>query len=147
MVTCYETTAPLDTFFEEMVVTMDIPGVIGYHSGIPDVPETVYDKNKIYDVVEQMPKFPGDVEALFKFISENLKYPNTESCVEGKVILRFVVEKDGSVSNPEIIRSLDPAFDREALRIVNMMPKWIAGKQNGENVAVWFTLPITFRIQ
>ena len=82
-----------------------------------------------------------------KFIQDNLKYPNTESCVQGRVIVRFIVTKTGSIENIEVVRSLEPSFDKEAVRVIKLMPKWIPGKQNGVNVSVYFTLPINFKIQ
>ena len=98
----------------------------------------------IIDFIEQMPTLPGREDTLFKFISRNLKYPVSEPHLQGKVICRFIVNRDGSVSNPEIIRSLDPEYDKEAIRIVKSLPKFISGKQNGKNVRVYYTLPITF---
>jgi len=99
--------------------------------------------------VEQMPQFPGGQTELMKFISSNLKYPTiaAENGIEGRVIIRFVVGKDGSVSNIEIQRGLDSSCDKEAVRVVQMMPKWIPGKQNGRAVPVYFTLPVLFKLQ
>lgn len=107
----------------------------------------IFDENKVYEVIEEMPKFPGGDEKILKFISDNIKYPNTESCVQGRVIVRFVVTKTGSIENIEVVRSLEPSFDKEAVRVIKLMPKWIPGKQNGVNVSVYFTLPINFKIQ
>ena len=103
--------------------------------------------NAIVDprVCEQMPQFPGGEDALYKFIRLNLKYPVSEPQLQGKVICRFIVNADGSVSNPEIIRSLDPEYDKEAIRIVSSFPKFIPGKQNGKNVRIYYTLPIPFK--
>lgn len=109
--------------------------------------DTVVEKEIFVDIVEQMPQFPGGEQKLLKFIQDNLKYPNTESCVQGRVIVRFVVTKTGSIENIEVVRSLEPSFDQEAVRVVKLMPKWTPGKLNGENASVWFTLPINFKIQ
>ena len=100
---------------------------------------------KVYDVVEQMPSFPGGNEALMKFIKDNITYPDPEACVQGRVVVKFIVERDGSISHAQIARSLDPIFDKEALRVVNNMPKWIPGKQNGKTVRVSYNVPVSFR--
>lgn len=104
--------------------------------------------DKPFDVVEQMPSFPGGKEALMKFISENVKYPKEaeEKGLQGRVVVRYIIEKDGSISEVEIAKSVNEYLDAEAIRVVNAMPKWIPGKQKGENVRVKFTLPITFRL-
>lgn len=116
---------------------------------IEDVKVAVTQEEKPFDVVEQMPTFPGGDSELLTFLSKNVKYPVSalENGIQGRVIVRFVVNKNGEVDRAEILRSLDSACDREALRVVKSMPKWIPGRQNGENVSVWFTLPINFRIQ
>jgi len=98
----------------------------------------------LIDFIEQMPVFPGGGDALFKFISQNLRYPVSEPHLQGKVICKFIVNTDGSVSNPEIIRSLDPEYDKEAMRIVRSFPKFIPGKQDGKNIRVIYRLPISF---
>ena len=99
----------------------------------------------IYDVVEQMPSFQGGAVALMSYINKTLKYPD-EVCGQGRVIVEFVVEKDGRITNAIVIRSVDPAFDREALRVINSMPKWIPGKKNGRNVRVRFNVPVQFKL-
>ena len=87
-----------------------------------------------YEVVEQMPEYPGGVEALMKFISENIRYPKEaqESRVQGRVVVQFTVSKDGYVINPQIVRSVSPELDKEAIRVVSLIPKWKPGKQNGK---------------
>ena len=100
---------------------------------------------KVYDVVEQMPSFPGGNEALMNFIKENITWPDVEACVQGRVVVKFIVERDGSISHAQIARSLDPLFDKEALRVVNNMPKWNPGKQNGKTVRVSYNVPVSFR--
>ena len=99
----------------------------------------------IYEVVEQMPSFPGGQEALMTYINHNIKYPE-EDCGQGRVTVSFIVEKDGSITNATIRRSVDPAFDREALRVISSMPKWIPGKNNGRNVRVRFNVPVQFKL-
>ena len=105
-----------------------------------------HNDEKVYEVVEQMPYFPGGVTALMTYINNNIKYPD-EVCGQGRVIVSFVVEKDGSITNATIRRSVDPAFDREALRVVSSMPKWIPGKNNGRKVRVRFNVPVQFKLQ
>lgn len=99
--------------------------------------------------VEQMPQFPGGNTELMKYIANNLKYPTiaAENGIEGRVIVRFVVGKDGRVSNIEIQRGLDSSCDKEARRVVESMPRWTPGRQNGREVPVYFTLPILFKLQ
>ena len=98
--------------------------------------------------IEQMPQFPGGEQELLNYIGKNINYPaiSMEMGVQGKVILRFVVTKTGAVDKVEVLRPLDAACNNEAIRVVKMLPKFIPGKQNGTNVSVWFTLPITFKI-
>jgi protein TonB len=110
---------------------------------------TQKEEEKPYQVVEQMPTFPGGTEELMKFISNNMKYPtiSQENGIQGRVICRFVVSKDGTVQDIQIIRSLDPYCDKEAMRVLKLLPRFIPGKQNGRNVPVYFTLPVVFRLQ
>lgn len=105
--------------------------------------------NKVFDVVEVMPSFPGGQGALMKYLSENIKYPVVaqENGVQGRVIVGFVVERDGSISDVTVMRSVDPSLDREAQRVVKSMPKWNPGKQNGSAVRVKYTVPVVFRLQ
>ena len=105
--------------------------------------------NKVFDVVEEMPSFPGGQGALMAFLSSNIKYPVVaqENGVQGRVIVGFVVEKDGSISDVKVMRSVDPSLDREAPRVVKAMPKWKPGKQNGSAVRVKYTVPVVFRLQ
>ena len=105
--------------------------------------------NKVFDVVEQMPSFPGGNEALMKFLSENVKYPVVaqENGVQGRVVVSFVVERDGSITDGKVVRSVDPSLDKEATRVVKSMPNWIPGKQNGAAVRVKYNVPVSFRLQ
>lgn len=102
---------------------------------------------KSFDVVEKMPSFPGGNGALQKWLSQHIAYPSeaVQKGIEGRVIVRFVVETDGSVSDVSIARGIDPALDKEALRVVKNMPKWIPGMQNGEPVRVHFNVPVMFK--
>ena len=103
----------------------------------------------VYDCVEQMPFFPGGSQKLKEFIEENLRYPKEleETCVQGRVIVRFIVERNGKLSNVKVVKSVDPVLDKEALRIVKLMPRWIPGRQNGITVRVKFYIPIIFRLK
>jgi protein TonB len=107
------------------------------------------EETKVFDVVEQMPSFPGGQSALLQYLSSNIKYPVVaeENGVQGRVIVTFVVEKDGSITDVKVVKSVDPSLDKEAQRVVKSMPKWIPGKQNGAAVRVKYTVPVTFRLQ
>ncbi len=104
---------------------------------------------KVFDVVEEMPHFPGGQGALMSYLASNIKYPVVaqENGVQGRVIVSFVVERDGSISDVKVARSVDPSLDREAQRVVKSMPKWSPGKQNGQTVRVKYTVPVVFRLQ
>ena len=107
------------------------------------------EETKVFDVVEQMPSFPGGDAELMKFLSTHIKYPVVaeENGIQGRVIATFVVERDGSISDVKVIKSVDPSLDKEAIRVLKSMPKWIPGKQNGSAVRVKYTVPVTFRLQ
>ncbi|HBN06159.1 MAG TPA: hypothetical protein DD434_10300 [Bacteroidales bacterium] len=108
----------------------------------------VFDDNEpIFVVAEESPEFPGGDTALYNFIEENLRYPNTEADFQGKIILSFIVEKDGSLSNVKLIRGLYKPFDEEAIRVVKLMPKWKPAKQRGKTVRFQNVLPIKFQIK
>ena len=104
---------------------------------------------EIFVVVEEMPEFPGGQSALMKYLSENIRYPviAQENGIEGRVICPFVVERDGSITDVQVVRGVDPSLDKEAVRVIQSMPKWKPGKQRGKPVRVRFTLPIVFRLQ
>ena len=104
---------------------------------------------QVFDMVEQMPSFPGGMGELMKYISKNLHYPAIaqENGIQGRVICQFVVGKDGQVRDVVVVRTLDPSCDKEAVRVLSSMPKWIPGKQNGKAVAVKYTVPIQFKLQ
>lgn len=105
--------------------------------------------NKVFDFVEEMPHFPGGAAALQAFLSSNTKYPVVaqENGVQGRVLVSFVVERDGSITDVRVVRSVDPSLDREASRVVRSMPRWSPGKQNGSAVRVKYTVPVVFRLQ
>ena len=129
----------------------DVKGVDNGKIDIADVKQAVTqeEEDKVYQVIEQMPQFPGGEQELLNYINKNIKYPviAQENGVQGKVILRFVVSKTGMVDRVEVVRQLDPACDKEAIRVVKSLPRFIPGKQNGVNVAVWYTLPVTYKLE
>lgn len=104
---------------------------------------------KVYDEVDEMPSFPGGLNGLMTFLAQNIKYPVTaqENGVQGRVIVSFVVETDGSITDVKVARSVDPSLDREAMRLVKAMPKWTPGKKDGKPVRVKYTTPVVFRLQ
>jgi periplasmic protein TonB len=106
------------------------------------------DKGPVLLVVEQMPSFPGGEEVLYKFLSNNIKYPSVakEKGISGTVIISFVIEEDGSVAEAKVLRGIGGGCDEEALRVVNLMPKWSPGKQSGKPVRVQYNLPIKFTL-
>ena len=101
---------------------------------------------KVYDEVDEMPSFPGGLNGLITFLSQNMVYPVTaqENGVQGRVIVSFVVETDGSITDVKVARSVDPSLDREAMRVVKAMPKWMPGKKDGKPVRVKYTVPMVF---
>ena len=113
---------------------------------VPYHPDYVAE-NKLYDVVDEMPQFPGGFEKLKDYLEENMQYPKKlkGSGIQGRVVITFVVEKDGKISKAKVVRSINPALDKEALRLVRKMPRWVPGKQNGIYVKVKYTIPITFK--
>lgn len=112
-------------------------------------PEPKPEVEKVFDVVEQMPSFPGGPSALMEWLSNNVKYPVVaqENGVQGRVVVSFVVERDGSITDVKVVRGVDPSLDREASRVVRAMPRWIPGKQNGSAVRVKYNVPVAFRLQ
>ena len=115
----------------------------------PVVEEEDPEEQQIFQVVEEMPEYPGGMAECLKFLSKNIKYPtiSQENGVQGRVIIQFVVNKDGSIVDPVVARGVDPYLDKEALRVVSMMPKWKPGKQRGKPVRVKYTVPVTFKLQ
>ena len=103
----------------------------------------------IFEVVENMPDFPGGQAALMQYLAKNIKYPTIaqENGTQGRVIVQFVVNRDGSIVDAKVVRSVDPYLDKEALRVINTMPKWKPGMQRGKPVRVKFTVPVMFRLQ
>lgn len=113
------------------------------------VEEEEESSQQIFTVVETMPEFPGGQGALLQYLAKSIKYPviAQENGIQGRVTCTFVVNKDGSIVDAEVIRGVDPSLDKEALRVINSMPKWSPGKQRGKPVRVKYTVPVTFRLQ
>ncbi len=107
------------------------------------------EENKVFTAVEQMPQFPGGEAELMKYIQKNLKYPPVamENNIQGRVVVQFVVTKTGKIGEVKVARGKDPDLDKEAVRVVKSLPDFIPGKMNGQSVNVWYTLPITFKLQ
>ncbi len=107
------------------------------------------DAEQVFEIVEESTEFPGGKEAMMKWLSDNVKYPEIaqENNIQGRVFVTFVIERDGSPSNVQVARGVDPALDREAVRVVSRMPKWKPGKQRGRPVRQKFTIPVVFRLQ
>ena len=115
-----------------------------------EAPVEEEEEEVVFVVVESMPEFPGGQQALFKYLSENVKYPviAQENGIQGRVICQFVVNKDGSIVDVEVVRSGgDPSLDKEAIRVIKSMPKWKPGKQRGKAVRVKYTVPVNFKLQ
>lgn len=104
---------------------------------------------KVFDVVEQMPEYPGGQAALFEFISKNVKYPEdaVKKKVEGKVFVTFVVDTDGKITDVSLLKKVFPSLDAEAIRVISAMPNWIPGRQKGQVVRVKYTVPLIFRLK
>ena len=110
----------------------------------------VAEKNQqVFDVVEQMPSFPGGMAALMAYLQKSIKYPPVaeENGIQGRVVCTFVVERDGSVTDVKVAKSVDPSLDKEAVRVVKSMPKWNPGMQNGSPVRVKYNVPVQFKLQ
>lgn len=148
---CYEMPATVEDTIEvetppppTIPVTVDVPEITCYDY----VEDTIsVNTNEVYTVVEQMPEFPGGSQALLDFIKKNVYYPKEygDISIQGRVIVQFVIEKDGSVSNPVIIRSIDRKLDAIALEVINKLPNFTPGKQRGKTVRVRYTVPVSFR--
>lgn len=115
----------------------------------PPKPKQEEVTEEIFVVVEEQPEFPGGNTAMMKFLGDNIKYPviAQENGIQGRVITNFVVERDGSITDVQVVRGVDPSLDKEAVRVIKSMPKWKPGKQRGSTVRVRFTLPVVFRLQ
>ena len=115
---------------------------------VPIVVEEPEEEEQIFQVVEERPQFPGGDAELMKYLQKNIKYPSIcqEQGIQGRVIVQFVVNTDGSIVDAQVIKPVNPYLDKEALRVISTMPKGIPGKQRGKAVRVRFTVPVTFRL-
>ena len=120
-----------------------------YVKVVASAPQTVVSDDQTFSVVEQMPEYPGGMRAGLEFMARNLRYPTKarEAGKQGRVIVQFVVRKDGSLSDFKVLRPVDPWLDAEAIRVISTMPKWKPGMQDGKPVSVKFTLPVTFMLE
>ena len=111
--------------------------------------ESAPQSKKVYRSVDQMPQFPGGEAGLMRYLQSNINYPANaaKNNIGGRVILQFVVEKDGHIGEVKVVRSIDPEIDAEAVRVVKSLPDFIPGRQDGEPVAVWYTIPVSFKVQ
>lgn len=143
---------------QEVVENKAAVGAIDYNEGTNDVTAEIPTEDKLlvdeateqpFTIVEQMPDFPGGYEAMQKFMHDNLKYPPiaSENGISGTVYIRFVVSRSGKIRDVNVLRGVDPALDKEAIRVVASMPDWRPGKQNGQPVPVYFTVPVKFVLQ
>lgn len=115
----------------------------------PTIIEEAPQEDEIFMVVEDMPEPPGGIAELMKFLGKNIKYPTIaqENGIQGRVVVEFVVNRDGSIVDPKVVRGVDPSLDKEAVRVIMSMPKWKPGKQGGKTVRVKYTVPVTFRLK
>ena len=127
----------------------DDVSVVREHKEEIVVEEKKPEPEKIFTAVEQAPKFPGGDAEMYKWLSNHIRYPEqaAQNNIQGRVTVQFVVEKDGSIGEVKVVRGKDPDLDKEAVRVVKSMPKFVPGKMNGQAVRVWFTLPINFKLQ
>ena len=147
-----EQTTAQPAVLNEVVVVEKAPAV--QEDTKPDTALVVVNRDasstndNVFDVVEEMPEFPGGQIAMLEYLSKNVRYPDEahKAGKQGRVIATFVVEKDGSITNAKVVRSIDPLLDAEALRVISSMPNWIPGKQNGKPVAVKYTVPVSFKV-
>lgn len=134
----------------EIIETIKDPGVNDTLFKNPEpIDEIIPDDNIPRLFVKEMPEYPGGIPALLKFISDNLKYPEDalQNNIQGKVFIKFVVNRDGSVDRIEVIKGVDPSLDKAAMEVINLLPDFRPGRQNGIPVPVWFTMPVVFVIQ
>ena len=139
-----------DAEIEETTIasTDDQAEFVEISDDVPIVVEEPEEEQQIFQVVENMPEFPGGTQALLQYLKKNIKYPTIcqEQGIQGRVVVQFVVNKDGSIVDPEVIKPINPYLDKEALRVVSTMPKWKPGEQRGKPVRVKFTLPVQFKL-
>ena len=131
------------------LIIMSLMAMLGFTTVSAQKTVVAQKEQKVFDIVEQMPEYPGGMEALFKYLSENVKYPEDakNQKIEGRVLASFIVEVDGSISDVKIAKPVFPSLDAEAVRVLSGMPNWIPGKQGGKAVRTKFTVPIAFNLR
>ena len=131
------------------LIMMSLMAMLGFTTVSAQKTVVAQKEQKVFDIVEQMPEYPGGMEALFKYLSENVKYPEDakNQKIEGRVLASFIVEVDGSISDVKIAKQVFPSLDAEAVRVLSGMPNWIPGKQGGKAVRTKFTVPIAFNLR
>lgn len=137
----------LDEELEIMDTEMSQDDIVDFSNMVFE--EETRDEGEIFMIVEEMPEFPGGTEALQKYLAQSVRYPviAQENGIQGRVYIQFVINQNGEVTNADILRGVDPSLDREALRVVEAMPKWKPGKQRNRPVRVSYTVPINFVLQ
>lgn len=137
----------LDEELEIMDTEMSQDDIVDFSNMVFE--EETRDEGEIFMIVEEMPEFPGGTEALQKYLAQSVRYPviAQENGIQGRVYIQFVINQNGEVTNATILRGVDPSLDREALRVVEAMPKWKPGKQRNRPVRVSYTVPINFVLQ
>lgn len=135
-------------FLALMASVLMLSSSVSLMATTPENNPTEDKQERVFDVVEVMPQYPGGIPQMMKFISSNIKYPKDaiKKGMQGAVVVQFVVEPDGSVSNVHVVRRVFPSLDKEAVRMVKAMPKWSPGMQNGKPVRVRFNVPIRFSL-
>ncbi|MDR0891605.1 MAG: energy transducer TonB [Mediterranea sp.] len=138
-----------DADIVDQVTTVPEDAIVPNVVWVPPIEEKEVVEDEICVFAEKMPQFPGGEAAMMKFLSSHIKYPtiSLETGSQGKVIVQFVVDRDGAITNPVVLRGADPYLDKEAIRVVSSMPRWIPGEQNGKKVRVKYTVPVSFRLQ
>jgi TonB family protein len=136
------------TILFQKIIFENTGDVVCYPEPKSEISQSNENDDQIYNIVQKHPEFPGGQKALYEYLKTNLVYPKAvqDSRIQGRVILSFVVEKDGSITNVKVIRGVLPTLDAEAIRVVSMMPKWKPGTQMGDTVRTKFTLPVLFKI-
>ena len=131
------------------LLLMSLMAMLGFTTVSAQKTVVAQKNQQVFDVVEQMPEYPGGMQALLNYLMENVKYPEDaeKQKIEGRVIAVFVVETDGSISNVEVVKPVFPSLDAEAVRVLSAMPKWTPGKQSGKAVRVKYTVPINFQLK
>ena len=131
------------------LIIMSLMAVFGLTTASAQKTVVAEKNSQVFDVVEQMPEYPGGIKALFDYLCQNVMYPEDaeKQKIEGRVIATFIVETDGSISNIEVVKPAFPSLDAEAVRVLSAMPKWKPGMQNDKVVRVKYTVPISFNLK